>query len=206
MARLKWWSKQEFGGREKELEQLMKKLKRVKQNFERYDSGDEIRRLEKRINNLLIDEEMYWKQRSRADWLKEGDKNTKFFHSKATTRKKKNRIWGIEDKQGNWIEEIAEVEAEFCEYFQEIFTTSSPSEAQMDTALVGLLPKVTEDMKNLLNQPFTVDEISSALNQMCPTKAPGPDGLHAVFFQKHWQAVGCGVIETCLNILNEKGF
>ena len=59
MAKLKQWSKQEFGGREKELKRSIKQLERVKQNFEHYGSGDEIRRLEKKINNLLIDEEMY---------------------------------------------------------------------------------------------------------------------------------------------------
>ena len=67
MAKLKWWSKQEFGGREKELKQMTEQLKSLKHNFEHYDSGDEIKKLERRINNLLIDKEMYWKQRSRAD-------------------------------------------------------------------------------------------------------------------------------------------
>ena len=205
MAKLKWWSKQEFEEREKELKQMTEQLKSLKHNFKHYDSGDEIKKLERRINNLLIDKEMYWKQRSRADWLKEGDKNTKFFHSKASARNRKNKIQGIEDKQGHWTEEEAEVEVEFCEYFQEIFTSSRPNQAQIDAALGRLLPKITEDMKNQLNQPFIAKDISEALNQMCLTKAPGPDGLPAVFFQKHQQAVECGIVSTCLHILNERG-
>ncbi|XP_015383166.1 uncharacterized protein LOC107175882 [Citrus sinensis] len=124
MAKLKWWSTQEFGGREKELNQMTEQLKRLQQNFEHYVSGYELKKLERRINNLLIDKEIYWKQRLRADWLKKGDKNTKFFHLKASARKRKNKIWGIEDKQGHWTKEEADVEAEFCEYFQEIFTSS----------------------------------------------------------------------------------
>ena len=75
----------------------------------------------------------------------------------------------------------------------------------MDAALEGLLPKVTQDIKNLLDKSFTVEEISDALNQMCLTKAPGPDGFPVIFCQKYWQAVGRAVIETCLHILNEQG-
>ena len=40
---------------------------------------------------------------------------------------------------------------------------------------------------------------------MHPTKAPGPDGLLVVFFQKHWNSVSEGVIATCLHILNDRG-
>ena len=40
---------------------------------------------------------------------------------------------------------------------------------------------------------------------MSPTKAPEPDGLPAVFFQKHWHSIRCGVINTCLHILNDRG-
>lgn len=37
--------------------------------------------LRKEIDELLEREEMYWKQRSRIQRLKEGDKNTKIFPS-----------------------------------------------------------------------------------------------------------------------------
>ena len=81
------WSKGEFGGRDKKLAQLRDQLQGLKQRKVQYGNGDEIKRVERQIQNILIDEEIYWKQRSRADWLKEGDKNTKFFHHKASSRK-----------------------------------------------------------------------------------------------------------------------
>ena len=166
---------------------------------------EEIRKLEDQISNMLVDEEVYWKQRSRADWLKEGDKNTKFFHSKASARRRKNKIWGVEDDQGNWVDEPEGIEGEFCGFFQQLFTSSKPSQAQISEALKGLLPKVSQEMNTYLEKPFTPEDITRALSEICPTKTPGPDGLPAAFFQKHWQIVGEGLTKTCLHILNEQG-
>lgn len=70
----------------------MKELKGKKQQNQHYEDGEKIRRLEKHIDALLLEKEIYWKQRYRADWLSEGDKNTKFFYTKASSRKRKNRI------------------------------------------------------------------------------------------------------------------
>lgn len=48
----------------------------------------------KKLNELLLKEEIFWKQRSRILWLKEGDQNTKFFHQRTKARNKFNSIEG----------------------------------------------------------------------------------------------------------------
>lgn len=55
------------------------------------------RDLENELNiyNLLEEEEILWKKRSRIQWLLEGDKNIKFLHAKASQRNKKNKKLGI---------------------------------------------------------------------------------------------------------------
>ena len=205
MARLILWSKEEFRGRQKKLEKLMNQLRSLKLSRVQYVKGNKIKEVERQIQNMLADDETYWKQRSRADWLKGGDKNMKFFHHKASSRKKKNRIWGIENAAGNWIENAEGVEFEFSKYFTNLFTTSKPNQDQIAAALSGISRRVSTEMNESLEMPFTPEEVVEALTQMCPTKAPGPDGLLAVFFQKHWQRVKQGVLSTSLHILNKQG-
>lgn len=67
----------------------------MKHNFKQWEEVNEIKSTKEQIEKMLLDEEVYCKQRSRADWLKEGDKNTKYFYLKASSRKRKNQIWGV---------------------------------------------------------------------------------------------------------------
>lgn len=48
-------------------------------------------------------------------------------------------------------EEVEGVERLFCEYFQNIFTTTNPSQAQLDVALTDLPECITAKMNNLLD-------------------------------------------------------
>ena len=61
---------------------------------------------------------------------------------------------------------------------------------------------VTEDMNKALIREFTAPEVELALNQMAPTKAPGPDGMPPVFYQKFWHVVGSDVTKAVLSCLN----
>ena len=57
-------------------------------------------------------------------------------------------------------------------------------------------------MNQDLIREFTKEEVEDALKQMHPTKAPRPDGMSAIFFQKYWNIVGNDVICMVLNVLN----
>lgn len=51
--------------------------------------------LKAEIGRLFNSKEIWWRQKSRVQWLKEGDKNTKLFHQVANAHKLANQIRDI---------------------------------------------------------------------------------------------------------------
>ena len=162
--------------------------------------GSEINVIRKEINELLDSEEIMWQQRAKVQWLGLGDRNTKYFHTRASDRRRRNTINSIMDENGNWHDSMDGIAEVAVSYFKSLYSTSFPTRI---SEVIDTIPtKVTEDMNQRLIQEFTRKEVEAALNQMHPTKAPGPDGMSAIFFQKYWGIIGNDVICMVLNVLN----
>src|SRR4051794_39293344 len=56
-------------------------------------------------------------------------------------------------------------------------------------------------MNDALLKPFEEGEVKTTLFQMFPTKAPGPNGFPAHFFQTHWDICGEEVTQAVLRVL-----
>lgn len=161
-----------------------------------------IRETKAKINNMLHHEELAWRQRSRAIWLPAGDKNTKFFHQRATQRKRKNQILGVFNTTGEWCTDDEQIADTAVGYFQNLFTSGQTNDEAIGQVLEAVDQRVTVDMNTALLEPFTGDEVRRALFQMHPSKAPGPDGMSPFFFQKYWSIVGHDVTSAILSALN----
>ena len=72
----------------------------------------------------------------------------------------------------------------------------------LEECLAAVPHKVTSDMQTLLEGEYCAEEIKTALFQMGPTKAPGPDGMNALFYQKFWHIIGDNVVNAVLDFLN----
>lgn len=74
----------------------------------------------------------------------------------------------------------------------------------MERVLCCVDRMVSESMCDLLLSPYSEEEIRRALFSMGPTKAPRPDGFHALFFQKNWTTVGYDISRLCIGVLEGK--
>lgn len=143
---------------------------------------------------------MIWNQRSRVLWLKEGDRNTKFFHAMASQRQRKNKSEGIMDSYRDWHDSKEATEGIILNYFESIF---SSDHLESFAESVGAVEKrISVDMNKELLKEFRSEEVWTTLNQMHPTKSPCPDGLSPIFYQKYWDIVGPSVSHCVLQALN----
>ena len=67
-------------------------------------------------------------------------------------------------------------------YFANLFT--SEVQATDPAVLEKIQPKVSQEMNDKLLAPFTSEEVKKAVFSIGDLKAPGPDGLHAIFYKK----------------------
>ncbi|XP_051218974.1 uncharacterized protein [Lolium perenne] len=151
------------------------------------------------IELLLEQDEVHWMQRSRANWLQQGDRNTAFFHQFATARRKKNMIKKL--KHNNiWVEGNADLKPIVKDYFSNLF--SSEVQAVDPELLDKIHPKVTDIMNESLIAPFSADDVKKAAFSIGDLKAPGPDGLHAIFYKRFWSICGAEITSEILQALN----
>lgn len=114
--------------------------------------------------------------------MNEGDKNSRFFHTKASNRRRRNRITMLQNEEEEWLEG-PRLDGVIVDYFQALFLASGELGPMEFLSKLGT--KITGQMHEELSRDYTVVEIKLALKQMHPSKALGLDGLPPLFYQKY---------------------
>lgn len=120
--------------------------------------------LSQRLDELLSQEETFWRQRFRVLWLKEGDLNKKFFHQRACNHKAKNKIKGLTNTHGEWQDDNHKLEEIVLNYFGDMFQSRTSKGGE--EVIVAIDRRVTTDMNAHLKQNFSNEEIREALFQI----------------------------------------
>ena len=149
-----------------------------------------------------------WRQKSRVQWVKEGDANTRFFQLKASARRRKNYIPQLLHDGVPVADEEAKMEIIWKKIYG-LIGHSSPRSDRLKFQELGIEPLDLHE----LDAPFAESEVLGAINDLAPEKAPGPDGYTGLFFRKCWAIIKHDVMAAInqvdalacskLNILND---
>ncbi|KAL9681370.1 hypothetical protein QQ045_013153 [Rhodiola kirilowii] len=202
---LKKWNGKVFGQVKTRMRNLKEKLEliRLKPRDESVIKEEEY--LVSQLDEWRLREEIFWRQRSRVEWLAEGDRNTKNFHAKASHRRKVSTIEEIRDSSGKWIKEEKEIAELVRSYFCGLFESSVKNrDIDWNQRLLDVQSRVPVDSKMVLCGPVTELEVKTVLFQMYPRKAPGPDRFSVIFFQKHWHLLKDTIIKRILKVFSEE--
>ena len=87
-----------------------------------------------KYHKLMQDEESFYKQKSRIQWLMLGDKNTAFFHKSVKHRQSRNQIHSLKDNDGRVVHDQKGLGDLEVEYYKGIMapTTFHPHEMGTD--------------------------------------------------------------------------
>uniref|UniRef100_A0A803QHJ4 Reverse transcriptase domain-containing protein n=1 Tax=Cannabis sativa TaxID=3483 RepID=A0A803QHJ4_CANSA len=168
--KLQTWNKTQFRLLSHQIQQA--KLNLEEAESKNPDNFEEIDKAKNHLSEALLREEIHWKQKSRVQWLQEGDRCSKFFMASTIIRRRRNYIQCIKDSaDGDWLRDQDQIAHCFLTKFKDIFGKCSSG----TTPLVeGLFDKMILDHDNdLLNAISKGEEVMAAINDMGKDKARG---------------------------------
>ena len=120
-------------------------------------------------------------QKSRVKWLKEGDKNSAFFHSVVASRNRRNCMSKIifDNQVFEDPELLKNVAASFFQKHYEQDWVGRPTMSQLE------FNTISHSQCSLLESAFTESEVLETLNTCDGSRAPGPNGFNLNFFKKN---------------------
>jgi hypothetical protein len=194
---LKFWNSQSFGNifrRKDELELLVRSTEEDLIGHWNSDLFDQFSSLKQEWREVLLQEEVYWKQKSRNQWIREGDANTKYFHALVRSRIAMSHVDTLLDDDNNLIRGPEAIHLAAIDYYSSLFTSEPHT---LDYRLLDLVPLLVTDEDNAaLLLPFARREVLEAVKSIPVDSAAGNDGFSSSFFISCWDIVGDSVVSA----------
>jgi hypothetical protein len=132
---LKLWAKH-LGTPMEEKKKIQETLERHQAVMEEVQVTQELlnqeSEMQRKYHKICREEETYWRIKSRALWLQEGDRNTSFFHKQTQARNNYNHISEI-----HWQEQIytdpEDIKEAAHSYFKDLYSAPEQEDLEMDS-------------------------------------------------------------------------
>nr|XP_029144810.1 uncharacterized protein LOC114924424 [Arachis hypogaea] len=173
------WHKANFSDIDKKITTFEEKIKKIDDMVSNgvYDETIEARRkaLVTCCERWYVRKEIHWKQMSRSRQAKEMDKNTRYFHNIASTRRGNNMIDTLLIN-GRLVRNHARIKIAIRDFYTDLYH-------QEDSPMVGfrngLVGSIGQDDAVKLEMLPSAEEIREAVWDCKSSKAPSYDGLPA---------------------------
>ncbi|KAI9190970.1 hypothetical protein LWI28_001563 [Acer negundo] len=159
------------------------------------------------LDVLLRRHECFYRDRSRVRWLRDGDRNTSFFHASIKHRYR-NTISAL-SINGVLSEDQPTIRDHTISYYSVLFF-SDVSRVGRDLSIVDdVIPSLVTAAENaFLTSIQSTDDIHDVIFAMDAASTPGPDGIispQQFGFIRDWHIEDCIALAfDCVNVLQKK--
>ncbi|GKA65309.1 RNA-directed DNA polymerase, eukaryota, reverse transcriptase zinc-binding domain protein [Tanacetum coccineum] len=165
-----------------------KRLKNMKRHIRELNKRNDAEMvINSAYRDVMMDEEKVPNQKTKIEWLKEGDHNSAYFRNFLKGRLSRNTIISVEDDVGIvfYNDDVAPI---FVDHFESFFGTCEKTFPVEDPD--GLFIKKIDVVSALyMVRDVSNDEIKAALFDIDDNKAPRPDGFTSRFFKASWEII-----------------
>ena len=128
-----------------------------------------------RINSLLSEaERLFYQQKAKCNFIKNGDRCTKFFHDLVKRNTKRKQLLSIKKPDGEMTWSQKEIADGFVTYFTKLL---GAEREQIDLGVIAAGPTLTHQQAVLISKEVDMEEVRNAIFSIGDDKSPGP--LHA---------------------------
>ncbi|RYQ81303.1 hypothetical protein Ahy_Scaffold1g107268 [Arachis hypogaea] len=149
---LKSWNLEVFGNVFRKKRTILNRLAGI-QKAPTYGRNPHLEKLERdlsrELDQILNQEELLWLQKSRQQWIVDGDRNMKFYHTKTAIRRRKNRILKLRRGDGSWCEEQQELKDMAVSFYSSLYKEESTDYLSLDLPIS--YPNVEERLRNQIS-------------------------------------------------------
>jgi exonuclease III len=177
--------KKEENMREKELTMEITKLEsdiNIHNLKELEDKKEELEKLRtKRLNGMII--------RSRAQWLLDGEKTSKYFCSLESRNYINKSVSFLESSTGEMLYSNQQILHEAKCFYHVLYSERDTADVNLDT-VINSAPKLTDEDNENIKGLLSYNEAKIKLSKMPHNKSPGSDGFSVELFKFFFKDIG----------------
>ena len=136
------------------------------------------------------------KIRSRAKWLEEGEKPSRFFFKLGRERFDRNVVYSIYDPDGTKVSDRANLIKAHEDFYANLFSRDDIDLSIQRDLFSNLTLCLSDEDRDKCEGLLSLAELSSGLSNMSKNKSPGPDGLSVEFYSQFWNLLGPILLEV----------
>lgn len=139
----------------------------------------------------LCAEEKLLRQKSRIQWLKEGDRNSGYFHNQIKNRWNQNKVLAIVNSEWQLHTNLKDIQNIAVNHFRSMLGAGPRGICpNLQNFSLPLVSSISPQQAASIERDISDEEILATLKSMKKNKSPGPDGFNVNFFLHYWNIVG----------------